>query len=125
MSQSSPSVDLFEYPDRQPPELRRITDQLAEDDEADLYEVCREVLAQAEAIGYTFDFGLDGVAFNLRPLQGEDRVSRYRHEVRRLDHQIAESNFFDDPPSVIESLGVQREAAQQRLQCAQGHSSPG
>lgn len=37
------------------------------------YDVCREFLAAVEAIGYTFDYGLDGIPYGLR-LMGKSVV---------------------------------------------------
>ena len=46
-------------------------------------------------------------------------VEEYRAEVARLQAQIDPSNFYDDPPSVIEPLGQKLEAARAQLETLQ------
>lgn len=38
------------------------------DDNADPYHECQRLLAALQPMGYTFDFGLDGVPFNFKPI---------------------------------------------------------
>jgi hypothetical protein len=62
-------VDLFETPEQLPDGLRKIVSKYTEKlevSEEDAYEVCKKFLAKVEHSGYTFDYGLDGVPFNLR-----------------------------------------------------------
>lgn len=69
-------VDLFETPEQQPPELRRITEYYGALPDGDLYEVCAEFLKEAEALGYTFDYGLDGMPYDLRSAGDSELASR-------------------------------------------------
>jgi len=68
MGLSDETNDLFENYEQQPDELQRITDRFSVLDDDDPYDVCREFLAAVEAIGYTFDYGLDGIPYDLRPM---------------------------------------------------------
>lgn len=38
------------------------------DDNVDPYHECQRLLADLQPLGYTFDFGLDGVPFNFKPI---------------------------------------------------------
>lgn len=59
--------DLFEHYEELPPTIQHILEQF-EEDEGDLYGKCRELEQTLKPHGYTFDWGLDGVPFNLRKL---------------------------------------------------------
>lgn len=62
--------DLFECPDSLSPQVQSVVSALSDDLEVrdcDAYEVCKRHLESLRALGYEFDFGLDGVPFNLRP----------------------------------------------------------
>lgn len=77
--------DLFENYDKQPKELTKIVDfYMDKYNEGDYdYEDSQDFLKQVEAIGYTFDFGLDNEPYNLRPISnfatgGKMDKARYR-----------------------------------------------
>jgi hypothetical protein len=59
-------MDLFEHYDQQPPELAKILEKYL--DLGGEYIEVNSMLRECEAIGYTFDFGLDGVPINLRKI---------------------------------------------------------
>jgi hypothetical protein len=63
------NIDLFEYYEQQPKELRAITqkwdDKFMEGDSL-TYEDMADFLKEVEAIGYTFDCGLDNEPYGLR-----------------------------------------------------------
>lgn len=64
------SVDLFEDQDSLPDEIRETVMHYSWELEAsgrDPYEVSREFLGVAESLGYTFEYGLDGVPYGLQP----------------------------------------------------------
>ena len=69
MSNSDAQIDLFEYPDMQPPELRLITEKYSAMDDGDFYEVIRAFLVEVEFVGFTFEYGLDGVPCDLRAIE--------------------------------------------------------
>lgn len=56
--------DLFEFPELQPKEVKDVLDEylLAEND----YDTCMDLVEKLQAIGYTCEFGLDCVPFNLK-----------------------------------------------------------
>jgi hypothetical protein len=65
--------DLFENYDEQPEELAEITNfyaQKFDEDDYD-YEDSKNFLKAVEAIGYTFDYGLDNEPYGLRPIGTE------------------------------------------------------
>lgn len=61
--------DLFERHEDMPAELQAVTSkysELLESGEIDRYEVCKQFLADVEALGYTFSYGLEGEPHSLR-----------------------------------------------------------
>ncbi|WP_138437974.1 hypothetical protein [Marinobacter shengliensis] len=63
--------DLFQAQESLPDNVRAIIDHhtaLIEENEGDAYMLCRDFLADMQAAGYAFDYGLDGVPFDLKPL---------------------------------------------------------
>jgi hypothetical protein len=64
--------DLFNDWENLPEEVQAILDKYR-DWEND-YRVCEELLKELKAVGYTFEYGLDAVPFNLRKLPTEGRA---------------------------------------------------
>lgn len=62
----NPDNDLFNDYDNLSGPIKDILDEYSEKDQT--YQNCENLLAECEAIGYTFDFYLDAVPFNLRKL---------------------------------------------------------
>ena len=64
------NVDLFEYPDLIPPDLKVITDKWDQHamSEGMTYDTCGEFLKEVEVIGYTFDFCLAAQPYGLRKI---------------------------------------------------------
>ncbi|WP_372997513.1 hypothetical protein [Marinobacter sp.] len=63
------TTDLFQAQDTLPANIRAIIDRhtaLIEENEGDCYLLCRDFLEEMEANGYTFDYGLDGVPYDLQ-----------------------------------------------------------
>lgn len=58
--------DLFETPELWPTKLRKILDAHSQDDNT--YENCQTLEAELKPLGYTFEWGLDAVPFNLRKI---------------------------------------------------------
>lgn len=56
-------TDLFETIEELPYKVQLILSEFAEDDNN--YEACAERLSRCEAEGYTFEYGLDAIPFNL------------------------------------------------------------
>ena len=59
-------VDLFENYDNIPPKVQRVLTKHSEAFEEEDYDKLSKALSDMEKIGYTFEYGLDGVAYNLR-----------------------------------------------------------
>ena len=59
-------LDLFEYYEEQPEEVKAILSRY-ELEEID-YNTCENLLAELNAIGYTFEYGLSAEPFNLRKI---------------------------------------------------------
>jgi len=60
-------VDLFDYPELVPDNIKGILDSYENGDELD-YELCRQLVAELEQNGYTADYGLDAIPFGLKKL---------------------------------------------------------
>lgn len=58
-------MDLFETPEKLPQEVQNI---LLEEEEIENYVQCTTLQVKLKPHGYTFDFGLDAVPYNLRKL---------------------------------------------------------
>ena len=58
--------DLFEHYEEQPEELQRVLKPYEEHNPT--YESLRAILKEVNAIGYTFDYGLDATPYNLRKM---------------------------------------------------------
>jgi hypothetical protein len=61
-------MDLFETPQNIPTRVLKILNEYDNGDELS-YEQCAEMLTRCEAVGYTFEYGLDAIPFNLKPLK--------------------------------------------------------
>lgn len=58
--------DLFKYYEEQPEELQRVLKPYEEHNPTT--DSLKEILKEVEAIGYTFDYGLDANPYNLRKM---------------------------------------------------------
>jgi hypothetical protein len=61
-------MDLFETPENIPTRVLKILNEYDNGDELS-YEQLAEMLTRCEAVGYTFEYYLDAVPFNLKPLK--------------------------------------------------------
>lgn len=61
-------TDLFQHPDQWPTELANVLDKYMEESELD-YSQLANMQRECEAIGYTFEYELDAVPFNLRKIE--------------------------------------------------------
>ena len=59
-------IDLFEHYETLPIEVREVLEKHSNDDNT--YENCEELIIDLEKVGYTCDYGLDGVPFDLRKI---------------------------------------------------------
>jgi len=58
------NTDLFENYDLLPEDVKNALCQFNEDN--DLYKECESLLFKLQAIGYSFEYGLDGIPYNLK-----------------------------------------------------------
>ena len=96
-------IDLFEDYEKQPKELSEIVETYQEryaDGDMD-YESTKEFLGKVNAIGYTFDSGLDNEPFGLRKMAkgGEVKEGKYK-VVKNWSHSIVEG--FDSKKDAID-----------------------
>lgn len=61
-------IDLFEDYQDIPPKVQKVLDKYQEDIEDGDYKGLEKALKELEKIGYTFEYGLDGIAYDLRPI---------------------------------------------------------
>lgn len=57
--------DLFHTPDLIPDNVLEVLDQL---EQGESYELCAKVNNELKTLGYTFDYGLDAMPYNLRKI---------------------------------------------------------
>jgi hypothetical protein len=63
--ESELSPDLFEHYDNLPKELKKVLDKYPE---VETYDDCEKMLKDMNKIGYTFDYYLDAIPYNLRKI---------------------------------------------------------
>lgn len=82
-------MDLFEHPDKLPDSVQVILDKYSEDWD-DSYDDCRNMLLEMEAVGYTFDYYLDAVPYDLRRIvkKGE------KYQLEELDTFFLERGCY-------------------------------
>jgi len=61
-------IDLFEDYQDIPLKVQKVLDKYQEDIEDGDYKGLEKALKELEKIGYTFEYGLDGIAYDLRPI---------------------------------------------------------
>ena len=72
-------VDLFEDYENIPPKVQNILNKYSTGFEDGDYKILKTALKELENIGFTFEYGLDGVAYDLRPigLKGKSEFDEY------------------------------------------------
>lgn len=76
-------TDLFEYPELLPDNVLAIIDKYASDDMG--YEECNALIDELYDVGYTCDYGLDGIPYDLRKL--EDANEDHAHLMWALNNE--------------------------------------
>lgn len=65
------TVDLFETPEMIPTAVAALFEEWNDEYEnGDAYQACRKLLSAVIPLGYKFDYGLDGVPYNLEEVRG-------------------------------------------------------
>jgi hypothetical protein len=59
--------DLFETPELLPEEVRSIIEKYEEADTC--YKMCQSLIEELEQVGYTCDYGLDGIPYELTKIK--------------------------------------------------------
>jgi hypothetical protein len=62
-------VDLFETPEKIPAKVSEVLDAFADGIESGAYDILQKAKEGVEAVGYTFDFDLDGTMYGLRKME--------------------------------------------------------
>jgi hypothetical protein len=72
-------IDLFEDYQDIPTKVQKVLDKYQEDIEDGDYKGLEKALKELEKIGYTFEYGLDGIAYDLRPIgtQGKSEFMEF------------------------------------------------
>ena len=72
-------IDLFEDYQDIPLKVQKVLDKYQEDIEDGDYKGLEKALKELEKIGYTFEYGLDGIAYDLRPIgtQGKSQFMEF------------------------------------------------
>ena len=65
--------DLFDYYDELPIEVTDVLNKYSFMEEN--YYTCQELVAELETIGYTCDYGLDGVPYGLKKMRTYTRIN--------------------------------------------------
>jgi len=74
---SGGGVDLFEDYENIPPKVQRILDKYQDGFEDGDYAELSKALKELEKIGYTFEYYLDGQAYDLRPIGTKGKMEEY------------------------------------------------
>jgi hypothetical protein len=98
-------IDLFEHYDKLPKNVTDILDRYAEEDNT--YPILEDLQAELEAVGYTFDYGLDAEPYNLRKIAKKgtntNKVKKASNTVSKKEKEVY--NYYveqtEDAPSVV------------------------
>jgi len=74
--------DLFDFPELIPESIGEIME--SANDNEDSYEQCNRMQNLMKPLGYTFEYGLDGVPYNLRKISKEEREKDLQEEAKEL-----------------------------------------
>jgi hypothetical protein len=87
-------VDLFETPDKIPAKVQEVLDAFADGIESGEYDVLQKAQEAVEAIGYTFDYDLDGTMSDLRKMGKTESYAKggYHDEYDKMDGKIKSEN---------------------------------
>lgn len=66
--------DLFEYPELLPANVNEIVERFANEDDYS-YERCDQLIDELNAVGYTCEYGLDAMPYNLQRLHSPKQYS--------------------------------------------------
>ena len=101
--------DLFEYPELIPENIQAIMD--SADEDKDPYKECERMLEEMNELGYTFEYGLDGVPFGLTKLENSDSEKEPKTKSCDLDFMVQELTLMGDRISEMENRNAKMEDA--------------
>jgi hypothetical protein len=93
------NTDLFETPELLPDNIKAILDSF--DCETLSYQDCEAMLAEMEKLGYTFEFGLDAVPFNL---QISENLKYFVYKLSHDKGQICQKTAARSIQAAIENI---------------------
>jgi hypothetical protein len=78
-------IDLFEHPEKLPKQVQAVLNKYSEDDNT--YESLGKMLSEMKPLGYTFEYGLDAVPYDLKKIKSNSkpqpkRVKKSSEEVK-------------------------------------------
>ncbi|MDR6548488.1 putative nucleic-acid-binding Zn-ribbon protein [Chryseobacterium rhizosphaerae] len=76
-------IDLFEHLDQLPPEVQKIIEDYGETESLE-YSELEFFLKRIEAVGYTFEYGLDAIPFNLTKLINPNPMQKFTTQAQSL-----------------------------------------
>lgn len=80
-------VDLFEDYDNIPPKVQKILDKYQEGIEGEDYQELQKAKDELEKIGYTFEFYLDGTAYDLRKIGQKGKVDVWEEKEKKKEKE--------------------------------------
>lgn len=87
--------DLFEYPHEIPNKVNNVLANYDQEETNLSYEECARLVKDLNSIGYTCDYGLDGIPFDLR------KIKEYNLDI--LTEQGPKTVFFTDLQPIEET----------------------
>jgi GNAT superfamily N-acetyltransferase len=99
-------IDLFEEPENVPPQVMAILNKYAEGIEDGDYNAMGDAQNELEEIGYTFDYYVDGSAFDLRPLGTKGKTQDYGTGGGVKTLKVGDQYLYTFNNKVYEVLGV-------------------
>ena len=99
-------IDLFEDYENVPPQVMAILNKYAEGIEDGDYNAMGDAQNELEEIGYTFDYYVDGSAFDLRPIGTKGKTQDYATGGGVKVLKIGDQYLYKFDNKVYEVLGV-------------------
>jgi hypothetical protein len=65
------AIDLFETPDKLPKKVQKVLLKYENDNTS--FKICRKLLKELKPLGYTFEYGLDAMPYELRKIKTKSK----------------------------------------------------
>jgi len=79
-------IDLFEHPEKLPKQVQSVLNKYSEDDNT--YESLGKMLSEMKPLGYTFEYGLDAVPYDLKKIKSNSKPQPKRVKKSSEDVKI-------------------------------------